>query len=55
MASPYLSTRSTSIPCATISTALVDFDRLRVTDELKLFVAATNVRTGRGEIFRRTF
>ena len=47
------STRSTSIRCATISTALVDFERLRATDELKLFVAATNVRTGRGEIFRR--
>ena len=33
--------------------AAVDFDRLRATDDLKLFVAATNVRTGRGEIFRR--
>ena len=33
--------------------AAVDFERLRASDELKLFVAATNVRTGRGEIFRR--
>jgi NTE family protein len=32
---------------------IVDFDRLRRDHELKLFVAATNVRTGRGEIFRR--
>jgi NTE family protein len=31
----------------------VDFERLRSTDGVKLFVAATNVRTGRGEIFRR--
>jgi NTE family protein len=33
--------------------AAVDFARLRASDDLKLFVAATNVRTGRGEIFRR--
>jgi NTE family protein len=32
---------------------VVDFERLRATDGLKLFIAATNVRTGRGEIFRR--
>jgi NTE family protein len=31
----------------------VDFERLRAGDDLKLFVAATNVKTGRGEIFRR--
>ncbi|HEX9168159.1 MAG TPA: patatin-like phospholipase family protein [Roseiarcus sp.] len=31
----------------------VDFERLRATEGVKLFVAATNVRTGRGEIFRR--
>jgi NTE family protein len=31
----------------------VDFERLRASDGLKLFIAATNVRTGRGEIFRR--
>jgi NTE family protein len=33
--------------------AAVDFERLRASEEPKLFVAATNVRTGRGEIFRR--
>ena len=33
--------------------AAVDFERLRASDGVKLFVAATNVKTGRGEIFRR--
>jgi NTE family protein len=33
--------------------AAVDFERLRGSDALKLFIAATNVKTGRGEIFRR--
>ncbi len=31
----------------------VDFDRLNADGGLKLFIAATNVRTGRGEIFRQ--
>jgi len=31
----------------------VDFERLRTSEGLKLFIAATNVRTGHGEIFRR--
>jgi NTE family protein len=31
----------------------VDFERLRASNEPKLFIAATNVRTGRGAIFRR--
>ncbi len=33
--------------------ATVDFERLRAGAEPKLFIASTNVRTGRGEIFRR--
>ncbi len=33
--------------------AAVDFERLRASGGVKLFVAATNVKTGRGEIFRR--
>jgi NTE family protein len=33
--------------------AAVDFARLRGSDAMKLFIAATNVKTGRGEIFRR--
>ncbi len=32
---------------------MVDFDKLRATDDLKLFIAATNVHTGRGRIFHR--
>jgi len=32
---------------------VVDFKRLRASDGLKLFAAATNVRTGRGTVFRR--
>jgi NTE family protein len=32
---------------------VVDFERLRSTDGVKLFIAATNVRSGRGAIFRR--
>jgi NTE family protein len=31
----------------------VDFERLRASEGLQLFIAATNVRTGRGQIFRR--
>jgi NTE family protein len=33
--------------------SIVDFDRLRKSDKLKLFVATTNVKTGHGTIFRR--
>jgi NTE family protein len=32
---------------------MVDFELLRSTDRLKLFIAATNVHTGKGAIFRR--
>jgi len=32
---------------------MVDFEKLRATDDLKLFIAATNVHTGRGRIFTR--
>jgi NTE family protein len=31
----------------------VDFERLRSSDGMKLFIATTNVRTGRGQVFRR--
>jgi NTE family protein len=31
----------------------VDFERLRSSEGMKLFIATTNVRTGRGQIFRR--
>ncbi len=32
---------------------MVDFDLLRRSDDLKLFIAATNVHTGKGAIFKR--
>jgi NTE family protein len=32
---------------------VVDFERLRAGSGVKLFIAATNVRTGRGKVFRR--
>jgi len=32
---------------------MIDFEKLRATDTLKLFVAATNVHTGKGKIFTR--
>ncbi len=40
-------------PLQTYLRQAVDFERLRASDGVKLFVAATNVTTGRGEIFRR--
>jgi NTE family protein len=40
-------------PLRALLIAAVDFERLRASDDLKLFVTATNIRTGRGEIFRR--
>jgi NTE family protein len=40
-------------PLRTHLEQVVDFERLRASDGVQLFVAATNVRTGRGEIFRR--
>ena len=33
--------------------AMVDFEALRKSDGPKLFIAATNVRTGKGAVFRR--
>ncbi len=53
LASPYEINPLNVNPLRDLLVALVDFERLRATDDLKLFVAATNVRTGRSEIFRR--
>lgn len=33
--------------------ATIDFERVRACEELELFIAATNVRTGTGKLFRR--
>jgi len=43
----------TQNPLRNFLTTMVDFDRVRGCTELQLFVAATNVRTGAGRIFRR--
>jgi len=40
-------------PLRDVIRELIDFEALRATDDLKLFIAATNVRTGKGRIFRR--
>jgi NTE family protein len=40
-------------PLRDVIRKLIDFEALRATDDLKLFIAATNVRTGKGRIFRR--
>ncbi len=53
LASPYEFNPLNVNPVRAHLAAVVDFERLRATDDLQLFVAATNVRTGRGEIFRR--
>ena len=38
---------------STLLSTLVDFDRVRACEDIRLFVAATNVRTGKGRVFRR--
>jgi NTE family protein len=40
-------------PLRNLLSTLVDFERVRGCDELELFIAATNVRTGTGRIFKR--
>ncbi len=53
LTSPYEFNPLNVNPLSAHLAAVVDFERLRASDDLKLFVAATNVRTGRGAIFRR--
>ncbi|CAN2533872.1 hypothetical+protein [Methylocapsa aurea] len=40
-------------PLRDLIAGLIDFTALRATDDLKLFISATNVRTGKVRIFRR--
>ncbi|HEY8261916.1 MAG TPA: patatin-like phospholipase family protein [Methylosinus sp.] len=40
-------------PLRDVITRLIDFEALRASDDLKLFISATNVRTGKVRIFRR--
>jgi NTE family protein len=50
--SPYYLNPFDLNPLRTIVDELVDFERLRRERALQLFIAATNLRTGRGRIFR---
>jgi len=52
MASPYQMNPLNLNPLRTIMEAVVDFERLRHCDRLKIFISATNVRTGRVKVFR---
>ena len=40
-------------PLCTMLGSLIDFERVRSCEEIRLFVSATNVRTGKGKIFTR--
>ena len=53
MAGPVLEGPVTLNPLRNFLSATVDFERVRDCKELQLFVAATNVRTGTGKLFRR--
>ena len=52
-ASPYEFNPLNLSPLRDHLTTIVDFEALRREGAIPLFIAATNVRTGRGEIFRR--
>jgi len=53
IAGPVFEIPLTLNPLRNLLTTLVDFDRVRGCEELQLFIAATNVRTGTGRIFTR--
>ncbi|KFI07645.1 patatin-like phospholipase family protein [Massilia sp. BSC265] len=53
LVSPYQFNPANLNPLRELLVGLVDFDRVRSCEELKLFISATNVRTGRARIFRR--
>jgi len=40
-------------PLSPLLASLIDFERVRACEELKLYISATNVRTGKGHNFRR--
>lgn len=52
LASPYQLNPLNLNPLRTIMETVVDFERLRHCDRVKLFISATNVRTGRVKVFR---
>ncbi len=51
--SPYVLNPLELNPLRNVLENLIDFDLVRQSDDPKLFVAATNVRTGKARIFRR--
>ncbi|MFI0472627.1 patatin-like phospholipase family protein [Halomonas sp. HMF6819] len=53
LVSPYQLNPLNLNPLRTIVDEHIDFDRVRSCDQLKLFVTATNVRTGKQRVFRR--
>jgi NTE family protein len=53
LAGPVLQTPVTLNPLRNLLSSLVNFERVRGCEELHLFIAATNVRTGTGRIFTR--
>ena len=53
LAGPVMETTVTLNPLRNLLSSLVNFERVRACDELQLFIAATNVRTGMGRIFTR--
>jgi len=53
MAGPTLEGPLTLNPLRHFLAATIDFERVRACEELQLFIAATNVRTGTGKLFRR--
>jgi len=53
MAGPVLEGPLTLNPLRHFLSATIDFERVRDCHELQLFIAATNVRTGTGKLFRR--
>ena len=52
-ASPYEFNPFNINPLRDHLTKMIDFEKLRATDHLKLLIAATNVYTGKGVVFRR--
>lgn len=53
MFSPYQTNTLNMNPLKSILEKLVDFDRVRSCDKMKVFVSATNVETGRVKVFDR--
>lgn len=53
MAGPVREGPVTLNPLRNFLSATIDFERVRDCEELQLFIAATNVRTGAGKLFRR--